>query len=124
MKDKMTFRFPKERRLRIKAEYDAMFNDSFRISSRGMTIRYRSNGLKYSRLGMMVGKKSGNAVERNRLRRLFREVFRQKSNIEFQNIDLLITLYKPLKNLNNTEVCSVFNHLLSKITLQRKRFQA
>jgi len=121
MKDKATFRFPKERRLQKKAEYDIMFRKSNRVSSDGMILRYRKNGLDFPRLGVVIGKKSGNAVERNRLRRIFREVFRQKRNTEILDVDLLVTLYKPLDNLNNEQVRGVFSHLLSKITLQRKR---
>ena len=124
MKDKTVFRFPKEKRLRNKTEFDRMFKQGRRVSSGGMTLRFRTNGLEYPRLGMMIGRKSGNAVERNRLRRIFREVFRQKDNSEILNIDLLVTLYKPLKDLSNCDVRRVFNHLLSKITLQRKRFRA
>lgn len=101
-----------------------MFRDSRPMSSDGMTLRLRPNGLTISRIGMMIGRKSGNAVERNRLRRILRENFRQKINTEIPNVDLLVTLYKPLKNLDNKEVRRIFNHLLSKITLQRKSFRA
>jgi len=123
MNDRISFRFPKEKRLRNKAEYDAMFHNSSRVSSGGITLRFKQCSTDCSRLGMMIGRKSGNAVERNRLRRIFREVFRQKKDFEILNVDLLVTLYKPLRDLENEEVRKIFNHLLLKINLQRKMIQ-
>ena len=39
------------------------------------------NGLTYARLGVSVGRKHGNAVRRNRIKRVFREAFRQSRHL-------------------------------------------
>lgn len=41
-----------------------------------MSLWARRNGLEYSRFGLVIGRKHGNSVVRNRIKRLLREAFR------------------------------------------------
>jgi ribonuclease P protein component len=59
-----------------RAEYDAVYQDGRRRSSREFTIFLRLNGLDISRFGWSVKKALGNAVRRNRMRRRLREIVR------------------------------------------------
>jgi ribonuclease P protein component len=45
--------------------------------SRLLVMKILSNGMEYSRYGFVVSKRIGNAVIRNRTKRLFREIMRQ-----------------------------------------------
>lgn len=67
---------PRETRLVRRAEYDAVYREGRRRSSREFTIFVRPNGLEVSRFGWSIKKALGNAVKRNRIRRRLREIFR------------------------------------------------
>src|SRR3982751_2605179 len=70
-------RFGAERRLRSKLQFDAIYASGRRIDDRFFGLRVKPNGVDHARLGLAVAvKTAGNAVARNRTRRLIRESFR------------------------------------------------
>jgi ribonuclease P protein component len=70
-------RSPKSRgRLTRRAEFDAVYRNGRRRSSRQFTMFFAPNGLGECRFGMSVGRALGGAVVRNRIRRRIREVLR------------------------------------------------
>lgn len=69
-------RFRPRERLHTKAEFTGLFERGVRFSACGITFRYLRTGGAASRLGVAVGRRNGNAVARNRIRRLLKEGFR------------------------------------------------
>ncbi|MGA7621989.1 MAG: ribonuclease P protein component [Candidatus Acidiferrales bacterium] len=67
---------PRETRLLRRSEYDAVYREGGRRSSREFTVFLRPNGLDFSRFGWSIKKALGNAVRRNRIRRRLREILR------------------------------------------------
>jgi ribonuclease P protein component len=68
--------FPREARLRKKREFDAVFREGTKGVTRSLVLFAKPNGTDNTRLGLVVSKKHGKAVKRNRIRRLLREAFR------------------------------------------------
>ncbi len=70
--------FPKQNRLLKKNEFDTVFSEGVRVHTRRFVFVVRENPRGHDRLGLIVSKKVGNAVARNRVKRCLRESFRQK----------------------------------------------
>ncbi len=71
--------FPKQKKLVSNTQFKTVLSHKRRrrFSDRLLTLYIAENDRGYSRLGVSVGKSCGNAVARNRLKRLLREAFRQ-----------------------------------------------
>jgi len=67
---------PRACRLVRRAQYDAVYRDARRRTSREFTVFLRPNGLAFSRFGWSIKKALGGAVRRNRIRRRLREILR------------------------------------------------
>lgn len=65
------------------------------IVLREMVIYVRKNHLPYNRLGITAGKKIGNAVKRNRARRVIRQAYRENEINMPVGIDIVIVARVP-----------------------------
>jgi ribonuclease P protein component len=75
--DVRSHRFPKNRRVRRRREFQQAFQRGFRLNSRYFTTVVLPNGSSVCRLGIVASRKFGDAVNRNRAKRVIREIFRQ-----------------------------------------------
>lgn len=76
------------------------------------------NNTQEIRIGLTVTKKVGISVQRNRIKRLIREVFRSLSEIEPGN-DLVIIARKAALNLKYSQVQASLNSLLYRARILR-----
>jgi ribonuclease P protein component len=70
-------RFRQNERIRRRADFQHVYQHGLRIRSRYATLFVLANSLEVGRLGIAATKKLGGAVDRNRAKRLIREVFRR-----------------------------------------------
>jgi len=83
----LNFRLPKVNRLRKPSEFQRVYAKGRRFEGRFMTVFILPSETEFQRLGITASKKAiGNAVQRNRAKRLLREVFRL-SKAELEELD-------------------------------------
>ncbi|MHB0995985.1 MAG: ribonuclease P protein component [Elusimicrobiales bacterium] len=70
------FAFSRSSRLRLKRDFEAVFDGGSRTATGDLVAWHLRGGGEEKKLGLMVSKKTGGAVRRNRLKRLLREAFR------------------------------------------------
>lgn len=68
--------------LRDPRDFKAVYNKGKSKADRFVVVFYRPNGRDYTRTCFLASKKVGNAVERNRARRLMKESFRLMEDIK------------------------------------------
>lgn len=84
-----SYRFGKARRVRRRAEFQRAFDSGYKVSSRYFTLLLAPGQSPGARLGIVASKKLGDAIRRNRAKRLIREVFRHLDG-PTQAVDLVV----------------------------------
>ena len=84
-----------------------------RRRGRYVIIHQRRNGRAYSRLGIVATKKIGDAVERNRAKRLVREVFRRLQSQIDPRRDLVVRVLPSMKRVTLKDLRKDIENVLS-----------
>lgn len=90
------FFFPKRVRLSKNLDFLYLLKAGKSIETPYFVLLYSKNHFSYSRIGVSIKRKFGNAVKRNRLKRWVKEIFRQYSPVLGGNFDLMILTRKKL----------------------------
>lgn len=88
-------RFPRCRRIRLRDEFARIYAARRYATDNRLTVYVLENYLPYPRLGLSVSRKSGGAVERNRIKRRLREVFRTRQELIPAGLDLICVVRGP-----------------------------
>ena len=92
-------KFPKASRLLLRKEFQVVLSQGTKVVTPGLVVLGKPNESDSSRLGLLVSKKIGNAVIRNRLKRRIREVFRVRSK-KTEGYDIVVIARQRLKNMS------------------------
>ena len=86
------FGLPKGRIIRKTGEFDRVYRSGQRFRGNGFVVIVLPSNQAESRLGISVQRKAGNAVRRNRIKRLVREVFRLRRELFPLSSDIVVTI--------------------------------
>ncbi|MCP5465578.1 MAG: ribonuclease P protein component [Thermotogae bacterium] len=93
------FSFERNERLKLRRDFERLFEKDNRVINDFFVIVYCKNGLDHSRIGISVKRKFGNSPERNRLKRYLREIYRNNKTLFPVGIDYLFIPRKSLSKI-------------------------
>jgi len=97
LKDMKPHSFGKRERIRRKKEFADIYQRGVRRHSDNFTVIICESRVGTRRLGVTVSKKVGNAVKRNRIKRLLREFFRLNKSRLAPSRDMVVIAKKSLQ---------------------------
>ncbi|MCX5679246.1 MAG: ribonuclease P protein component [Candidatus Omnitrophica bacterium] len=111
--------FSKKERLLKSKDFRVVYEKGRKVSVGGSAICYLENVLGHNRLGFSISSRNFKlASARNRIRRLFREVYRRNKAEVRSGFDLVLVVKRGLdKNSPHREVESLFKALIKKAGL-------
>ncbi|MGM0552353.1 MAG: ribonuclease P protein component [Pseudomonadota bacterium] len=108
--------FPRDARLLTGRDYQRVFAEAVRVRGRNLTLLYRVHEVNGSaRLGLAIGKRQvRRAVDRNRIKRIVREAFRQRRS-GLPVVDLVVLARVGAVNCDNRLLRSEIDRLLDRL---------
>ncbi|MCA9578551.1 MAG: ribonuclease P protein component [Polyangiales bacterium] len=120
----MTEAYPPSARVRRRADYRRIQSSRGRVHTRQFLIVLASSPVEAPRLGVTVTKKVGNAVTRNRIKRVVREVFRRNLTLFPRHTDLVFIAKQGAERVRYGELLRDLEGVREALVRQRDRLPA
>ena len=82
--------FGRDLRIRRRADFDRVYQSDVFAADQVLVVRGSENELDVCRLGLSISRRVGNAVHRNRWKRIIREAFRKQYEMMPAGLDLVV----------------------------------
>ena len=112
-------KFRPDEHIRRRAEFQQVYEQGARIRGRFSTLFLLPNKLSIGRLGIAATRKLGGAVQRNRAKRLIREVFRRNKLAD--GFDVVVVPKRDLLDASLTALEAEYRHNLERSLRQQAR---
>jgi len=109
-------KFPRSVRIVRSSDYQALYKTGYKIHSSYFVLFGRRNTLGHSRLGITASRKVGGAVVRNRVKRLFREIFRRSLSRIPDRFDMVVNAKSGCGDANYEDLRAEFLTAVKKLT--------
>src|SRR5262249_48170279 len=106
--------FPRKHRLHKSSDFRRIFSRGKRIPSQNFLLYALPSSLPYSRLGIQVRSRIGNAVQRNYIKRIVRETFRRKKGDFARSVDLIFIAEKGSAELKYATLIKEFERAVGR----------
>ena len=107
-----------DEKIRKRRDFLYLYKNGKRYRGKYFKLIHYSNKLKKSRIGIVVGKKVGNAVVRNNVKRWMRTLFRKNKNLVKQPMDILIIFKSEITEASLDELRDEYIRALQVISQQ------
>lgn len=112
----------KQFRIKKNKEFQLTFREGKSFANRQLVIYYLERPEQtHFRIGLSVGKKIGNAVVRNRIKRYLRQAFQELADDIPRPDDIVIIARKPASKMGYEEIKKSLIHLLNRECLLRRK---
>ncbi|PID56369.1 ribonuclease P protein component [candidate division KSB3 bacterium] len=106
--------FAQHERIKRKTDFQRVYQEgSKRVSSSFILYSTIEQGRSYCRLGITASRKVGNAVVRNRCKRVLREIFRRHKPLLPQGMDIVVVVRRAMTEKRYHEILDEFCCALS-----------
>lgn len=114
-------RLPKRLRVRKRSEFLAVRAARAQVRDGVLRVGFaRRDDDGPARLGLAVGRRAGNAVVRNRIKRVIRAAWREQPDLFPAGLDLVVVPTNPRRAARYGDVARSLRHLAARITDRRR----
>ncbi len=85
-----------QERIRKRKDFLSLYKKGKRYRGKYFNLIYLSNDFSFSRMAVVVSKKVGNAVKRNKIKRQMRTLFRRNKSLLKAPLDIIIIAKKEI----------------------------